>query len=79
MEYDYETIEKIDNKGNRLIVIRRYITTSSITRKLYELLYLSIINHDSYERKFMLNLDFDTWKSGGEFPREHFSYWMKHC
>ena len=75
LEYDIEKVEKIDHSGNRLLVIRKYVSTSMVTHQLREISFNSVIGNESYRRKFVLEKD--KWVSSGQFPKEHFGYWLR--
>ena len=74
LEYDIEKVEKIDSFGNRVLVVRKYVSTSSITHKLCEISFSSDLYADSFNRKFVL--ENGKWSSKGEFPKSHLYYWM---
>lgn len=74
-EYDTNTVQKVDNLNNRLIVTRTYLTTCRTNHKLVEVVFYSSISDESYQKVF--KLDGNKWCYEGEFPKEHFMYWLE--
>jgi hypothetical protein len=74
VEYDIETVEKVDKYDNRIIVTSRYLSTSMFEHKLVEKTFYTNVNSETYRKVFRF-ID-GKWTSEGMFPKDHFRYWI---
>ena len=74
VEYDIETVEKIDKYDNRIIVTSKYLSTSMFEHKLVEKTFYTDVNSETYKKVFRF-ID-GKWTSEGMFPKDHFRYWI---
>lgn len=74
-EYDTDTVETINKDGNRIIVTSKYLSTATIEHKLVEKSFYTCVNDEAHQKVFKLSNN--KWSADGEFPKEHFLYWIR--
>ncbi|MBR2300064.1 MAG: hypothetical protein IJ870_05785 [Alphaproteobacteria bacterium] len=72
-EHDTVVSKKIDNLGNVLTEISVYMTTANVSKKLIKRTFVSELDGEKKSKTFFLG---DKIRSEGDFPKDHFKYWI---